>query len=121
VSRAYQQEFVDKGLPDAWRAGHRSVFLAIPVSGGKTRCSRLVAERLLSKPGWDVWYLAHRRELVEQPAREFAHLDPRGLPRRAAHAKASPCASRDATPFYDEKSPPYATSASSSSTRGIAP
>ena len=76
MSRAYQQDFVDKGLPDAWRAGHRSVFLAIPVSGGKTRCSRLVAERLLSKPGWDVWYLAHRRELVEQPAREFAHLDP---------------------------------------------
>lgn len=76
MSRAYQQRFVDHDLPEAWRAGHKSVFLVLPVSGGKTRCSRLVAERLLASGAWDVWYLAHRRELVEQPAREFAHLSP---------------------------------------------
>ena len=76
MSRAYQQCFVDHDLPGAWRAGHKSVFLVLPVSGGKTRCSRLVAERLLGAGRWDVWYLAHRRELVEQPAKEFAHLNP---------------------------------------------
>lgn len=76
---AYQRRFVEEQLPAAWKAGHKSVLLVMPVSSGKTRSSRLVIERLLRLGDWDVWFGAHRRELVEQSAAELKHLEPRVL------------------------------------------
>lgn len=76
MSRDFQPRFVERDLPAAWRAGHRNVILALPPGAGKTRCARLTIERLLSVGGWDGWFLAHRRELVEQAAAELAHLNP---------------------------------------------
>lgn len=76
MSRTYQQHFVDELLPEAWAHGHSSVILALPIGAGKTRCVRMVSERLLSLGGWDVLVIDHRRELTDQFAQEFAHLDP---------------------------------------------
>lgn len=86
---AYQRRFVEEQLPAAWKAGHKSVLLVLPVSAGKTRCARLVIERLLRLGDWDVWFGAHRRELVEQSAAELAHLEPRVL--LAGTPTPSPC------------------------------
>ncbi len=76
VDRSYQQRFVDELVPDAWAAGHESVVLALPIGAGKTRCGRLVTEKLLALDSWDVLVIDHRRELTDQFAQEFAHLDP---------------------------------------------
>ncbi len=76
MSRAYQARFVDELLPGAWRAGHKSVLLALPVGAGKTKCSRLVTQRLLALSGWDIAVVDHRKELTEQFSAEFADLSP---------------------------------------------
>ncbi len=75
-NRAFQQHFIDKDLPQAWAQGHKRVILTLPPGAGKTRTSRLVIERLLGLGGWDCWFLAHRKELIEQPAIELRHLNP---------------------------------------------
>lgn len=76
MSRSFQPRFVDHDLPDAWSQGHRRIILALPPGSGKTRCGKLTIERLLSVGAWDCWFLAHRKELIEQAAMELRHLDP---------------------------------------------
>ena len=89
MSRAYQQAFVDDLLPQAWREGHRSVLLTLPVGGGKTRCARMVVSKLAKVGGWDCFILDHRKELTEQFSEEFREMAPSvywaGKPSPAPH------------------------------------
>lgn len=75
-NRPYQQQFVNALLPEAWAAGCTKVILALPPGSGKTWTARLTIERLLSTQAWDCWFLAHRKELIEQAYLEFKDLNP---------------------------------------------
>ena len=55
-----------------FKSGKRRVLLVAPVGFGKTRCAENMILHALSRAdGADVWFLAHRVELLEQPARRF--------------------------------------------------
>ena len=69
--RPYQQAAID-AVRENWRVGKNRVVLVAPVGAGKTACAEGMIQRALESPnGFDVWFLAHRAELIDQPARRF--------------------------------------------------
>lgn len=73
--RDYQADAVDRVL-DCWRKGQESVALVLPVGGGKTLTAAHVVKRVVDstergESDFDVYFLAHRLELIEQPSRAF--------------------------------------------------
>ncbi len=67
--RDYQLRAIER-VRDAYRAGHRSVLLSMPVGTGKTRTAADIVRGAVAKGTQTLW-LAHRRELVEQASDVF--------------------------------------------------
>lgn len=63
--RPYQAQVVDD-VRDAFRR-HRRVVAQLPTGAGKTTIAAAITERVLEKGG-TAWFVAHRRELVNQAA-----------------------------------------------------
>lgn len=81
--RPYQQALIDGGR-DAYRRGKRSVLFNLPTGGGKTVTASIIVHGAAAK-GKVVWWLCHRRELVQQASGTFYEL---GIPHgtvRAGH------------------------------------
>ena len=66
--RDYQQRIVD----DIARAtrNHRAILAVLPTGGGKTTVAAELARRMALK-GFRIWFLVHRKELLEQGAGRF--------------------------------------------------
>lgn len=77
VLREYQTKAVED-VRRHWAQGKRRVLLVAPTGAGKTALAEDMILRALARDdGVDVWFLAHRVELLEQPARRFQK---RGIP-----------------------------------------
>lgn len=68
--RPYQEDAVSR-LSALWREGKRATLLVLPTGGGKTHIGHMIVERALARGNTDVWWFAHRRELIEQPVSRF--------------------------------------------------
>lgn len=66
--RDYQQSIVD-AVARATR-GSRAILAVLPTGGGKTTVAAELARRMALK-GFRVWFLVHRKELLEQAAARF--------------------------------------------------
>lgn len=76
--RPYQQSAIDEARA-AYGRGHRSVLFNLPTGGGKTVTASTVVHGAASK-GNGTWWLAHRKELVDQASQTFHALDiPHGM------------------------------------------
>ena len=72
--RPYQQQAI-VNIRAHWSAGRNNVCLVMPVGGGKTLTSAYMIKRAISdSPDVDVFFLAHRVELIEQPSRVLTKL-----------------------------------------------
>jgi len=77
ILRPYQNTSI-ADVKAHFSAGRNRVVFVAPVGSGKTACAEyMIAQTLASSGDVDVWFLAHRVELLEQPARRFKH---RGIP-----------------------------------------
>lgn len=79
--RPYQQAMID-GARDAYRQGHRAVLFNLPTGGGKTITASTVVHGAAQKRN-ATWWLAHRRELVDQASKTFHSL---GIPHGTVQA-----------------------------------
>lgn len=71
ILRPYQLRAIEQ-VREHWRAGRNRVVLVAPVGAGKTACAEdMILRALIRSDGFDVWFLAHRIELIDQPARRF--------------------------------------------------
>jgi len=71
VLRPYQSLAVE-AVKRHWASNKRRVLLVAPTGAGKTALAEEMIVRALARSdGADVWFLAHRVELLEQPARRF--------------------------------------------------
>lgn len=71
ILRPYQNRAIAQ-VKEHWTAGRKRVVLVAPVGAGKTACAEDMILRALARDdGFDVWFLAHRIELIDQPARRF--------------------------------------------------
>lgn len=69
--RSYQSKAI-ADIRGQWSIGHRRIVLVAPVGAGKTRLAEdMIVQALASSSDVDIWFLAHRVELLEQPARRF--------------------------------------------------
>jgi len=77
--RPYQESGI-LAIKNAWREGHKSIVAVAPGGSGKTELAVTMTERafandfLIKDPSkqFDVWFLAHRQELIDQPYRRYA-------------------------------------------------
>ena len=67
--RDYQSSALDKTL-ESFRIGRRAPIVCLPCGGGKTVLFAYMAERSQAK-GKVVWFLVHRRELLDQTIETF--------------------------------------------------
>ncbi len=67
--RAYQTEAIAACYAH-FKAGRRRVCLTLPTGAGKTRVAEEVVRHAVAR-GRRVWFLAHRRELINQPYGRF--------------------------------------------------
>lgn len=79
--RPYQTQALD-GCRAAYAAGHRGVLLQMPTGAGKTMTASTVVHGAAAKRN-PVWWLCHRRELVEQASQTFHQL---GIPHGTVQA-----------------------------------
>ncbi len=63
----YQSVAID-GVRDCFRRGKRRVVLVLPTGGGKTVVAGLIIKGAIEK-GNSILFLAHRKELIDQPSR----------------------------------------------------
>lgn len=71
ILRPYQSLAVE-AVKRHWANNKRRVLLVAPTGAGKTALAEEMIVRALARSdGADVWFLAHRVELLEQPARRF--------------------------------------------------
>jgi len=76
--RPYQESGI-ASIKQAWREGHRSIVAVAPGAAGKTQLAVSMTEmafandRIIqdSSKQFDVWFLAHRTELIDQPYRRY--------------------------------------------------
>lgn len=71
--RQYQQDTADKTL-DAFRNHYKRPLITLPCGGGKTVLFAYMAQRSQWK-GKAVWFLVHRRELLDQTVETFARFE----------------------------------------------
>jgi len=72
--RPYQQQAIEN-IRAHWSAGRNNVCLVMPVGGGKTlTAAHMIKRALTESPDVDVFFLAHRIELIDQPSRVFTRL-----------------------------------------------
>lgn len=67
--RDYQTDSLAKTL-DSFKIGHRAPLVCLPCGAGKTVLFAYMAERSQAK-GKTVWFLVHRRELLDQTVETF--------------------------------------------------
>ena len=67
--RGYQQDIFDAVRGEMRQ--HKSVLLQLPTGGGKTVIAAYMAENAVAKGG-RVFFICHRRELLEQTSRTFS-------------------------------------------------
>lgn len=70
--REYQTQLVDAAR-ERIRRGKKRILLQLPTGGGKTVVAALIIQGALAK-GKRILFLAHRRELIEQPSRKLDEL-----------------------------------------------
>ncbi len=69
--RPYQARAIDR-IKEQWQLGRERVLLVAPVGAGKTLLAEEMIVRALARSDrTDIYFLAHRVELLEQPARRF--------------------------------------------------
>lgn len=78
--RPYQTAAIEK-LRKLWRTPinpdkpngpkHTDVVFVAPVGAGKTEMALMVTERVIQNPDFDVFFLGHRQELIDQPSRRY--------------------------------------------------
>ena len=69
--RPYQHDLIEASR-DAFRRGNTRPLVVLPPGGGKTVCFAYMArEHVSSHPDRYVWFLVHRRELVDQARTTF--------------------------------------------------
>lgn len=76
--RPYQDECVESVFA-AWNAGRRAPLIVVATGGGKTVIAAEIARRIqVENPGFAtrVWFLAHRKELLDQTYRLMKKLAP---------------------------------------------
>lgn len=78
--RAYQQQLI-KDTYASMAAGNKAPMICLPTGAGKTACFAWMAEQAQAK-GNTVWFLVHRRELLDQTVETF---DLFGIPRKTIH------------------------------------
>ena len=72
--RPYQLAAIES-IRTHWSAGRNNVCLVMPVGGGKTlTAAHMIKRALTESPDVDVFFLAHRIELIDQPSRIFTKL-----------------------------------------------
>lgn len=71
--RSYQEEIIDK-LLDALNKGFKRPFVQLPCGGGKTSIFSYFTEQF-SIRGAKVWFLVHRRELIDQTIATFKRFE----------------------------------------------
>jgi DNA repair protein RadD len=77
--RPYQEHGLSL-IKQAWRDGHKSIVVVAPGGAGKTALAEEMTARsfahdhIVTDPAkqFDVWFLAHRQELIDQPLRRYA-------------------------------------------------
>lgn len=67
--RDYQTALINETRA-AFAAGSKHPLVVLGCGGGKTACFAFMAETAQSR-GWTVWFLVHRRELLEQTTETF--------------------------------------------------
>jgi superfamily II DNA or RNA helicase len=80
IPREYQIDAI-LATQHSFRAGHRCPLVAVPCGGGKTVMFSYMANTAQSR-GKTVWFLVHRRELLDQTIATF---DRFGIERRTIH------------------------------------
>lgn len=68
--RTYQRTLIDD-TRHAFKLGHKRPLVVLPCGSGKTVCFADMAERHTRKPDSYVWFLVHRRELIDQTLETF--------------------------------------------------
>lgn len=68
--RDYQEQG-RREIRAALKAGARSVLYQLPTGGGKTALTAHMAGESSRRAGWRVWFLVHRKELIDQSVRTF--------------------------------------------------
>ena len=69
--RDYQIESIN-ATRNEFRTGKKSPCVVLPCGGGKTVCFAFMADQHIKiKPDNSVWFLVHRRELIDQTERTF--------------------------------------------------
>ena len=64
ILREYQTDIINK-CRDEFRLGYKRLLVTLPCGAGKTVCFSYMAHEHV-KRGGKVWFLVHRRELVDQ-------------------------------------------------------
>lgn len=78
--RPYQKDYL-RALSQAWKDGHRSVLITAPCGSGKTVLFAMFAKGAQDN-GKTVWFLVHRRELLDQTIATFRKFD---IPLKTIH------------------------------------
>jgi len=71
VPRPYQSRVVDVDVPAHWRQQRRSVCVVAPVGAGKSFIAELLALKVLQHSWAQVFWLAHRDNLLTAPEARF--------------------------------------------------
>lgn len=69
--RAYQQDILAEVRTHV-RQGIRALLIQSPTGSGKTALTAHMAGESSARAGWRVWFLVHRKELIEQSIRTFS-------------------------------------------------
>ena len=71
VLRDYQKNLIS-ATRNAFRTGSKAPCVVLPCGGGKTVCfAYMASEHIRIKPDGFVWFLVHRRELIDQTVETF--------------------------------------------------
>lgn len=68
--RDYQEQG-RRDIREAIKSGARSVLYQLPTGGGKTALTAHMAGESSRRASWRVWFLVHRKELIDQSIRTF--------------------------------------------------
>ena len=100
--RDYQRDLIDD-TRHAFKSGHQRPLVVLPCGAGKTVCFADMAERHTRKAHTYVWFLVHRRELIDQTLATF---DMMGIKREHIYVGMVGTALRHPTPptliIFDE-------------------
>lgn len=71
ILRDYQKNLIS-ATRNAFRTGSKAPCVVLPCGGGKTVCfAYMASEHIRIKPNGFVWFLVHRRELIDQTVETF--------------------------------------------------